>query len=74
MDDEDGSERVNTSKRRRAFQSLNDHQKAIEYHEKYLKIKKSVIGQEKARPMEILVVLMTPWVTTEKALIIMKNI
>ena len=38
MYDEAGSERVHTSKRRSAFQSQIDYQKAFEHHETHLKI------------------------------------
>ena len=58
-----------------AYQSLGDYQKAIEYHEKHLKIaKEMVIGPEKEEPMEISVMLISHWVTIKKPLSIMKNI
>ena len=37
MDDEDGNDRVYNSNKR-SFQSLDDYRKALEYHEKRLKI------------------------------------
>ena len=47
---------------------------AIEYHEKRLKLQcKSVMGPEKEDPMEISVMVSGLWVTSEKALSIMKN-
>ena len=58
-----------------AYQSLGDYRKAIEYHEKHLKIAiEMVIGKEKEEPMEISVMLTGHWVTIEKPLSIMKNI
>ena len=60
MSDKDGHERV---------------YKAIQYHEKHLKIaKKTVIGPEKDEPMEISVFPTGHWVTIEKPSSIMKKI
>ena len=57
-----------------AYRSQGDFRKAIEYHEKRLKLQcKSVMGPEKEDPMEISVMVSGLWVTSEKALSIMKN-
>ena len=51
-----------------------DFRKAIEYHEKHLKIAiELVIGPEKDEPMEISVMLSFRWVTSEEPLSIKKN-
>ena len=69
MDGKDGVNRVCTSNKRGTYQ------KAIEYHEKRLKIaKNSVIGPEKDEPMKISVLLTSHCVTIKKRLSIMKNI
>ena len=48
--------------------------KAIEYHEKHLKIAIEIGGRaEKDEPMEISVMLTSHWVTSEKPLSIMKK-
>ena len=58
-----------------AYRSLGDFRKAIEYHEKRLKIAKEIGDRagEGAKPMEISVMLTGHWVTSEKPLSIMKN-
>ena len=45
MDDEDGFERLYTSRRERAFQSVADYRKTFEYHEKHLKIAREMGDQ-----------------------------
>ena len=57
-----------------ANRSLGDFRKAIEYHEKELKTAIEIGDRaEKEEPMEILVMLSLYWMTSEKALIIMKK-
>ena len=57
-----------------AYTSVGDFWKAIEYHEKHLKIALEIGDRaEKEEPMEISVMLTGHWVTSEKPLSIMKN-
>ena len=57
-----------------AYRSLGDHRKAIEYHEKDLKISIEIGDRpEEEQHMEISVMLTGHWVTIEKPLSIMKN-
>ena len=54
--------------------SQGDFPKAIEYHEKHLKIAKEIRGQQKDELMQISLMITSHWVTSKKPLIIMKNI
>ena len=54
--------------------SEGDFRKAIEYHEKHLKIAKEIRGQQKDELMQISLMITSHWVTFEKPLSIMRNV
>ena len=58
-----------------AYQSHDDYGKAIEYHEKCLKIAIEIGDQARdGKPIEVLEMLTSHWVTMEKLLSIMKKV